>query len=151
MHYLERYKPIVGDWEAFATAVTQPLPTTIWANPLKTTPEQLETLLAQSGIRLKPVGWYPGAYRWPDGMQPGLRWEYLAGLYHVQEEVSLIPVTLLDVRPGERVLDMCAAPGNKTAQISVALQNRGTVVANDRNAGRMRAARQCLTGWALLT
>lgn len=141
-HYLERYKPIVGDWAAFATAVTQPLPTTIWANPLKITPEQLETLLARSGIHLEPIGWYPGAYFFPAGVKTGLRWEYLAGLYHVQEEVSLIPVTLLDVQPGERVLDMCAAPGNKTAQISVALQNRGTVVANDRNAGRMRAARQ---------
>ncbi|NKQ37328.1 MAG: RsmB/NOP family class I SAM-dependent RNA methyltransferase [Chloroflexi bacterium] len=142
MHYLERYKPIVGDWEAFATAVTQPLPTTIWANPLKTTPEELEALLAQSGIHLEPVGWYPGAYTFPADVKTGLRWEYLAGLYHVQEEVSLIPVTLLDLQPGERVLDMCAAPGNKTVQISVALQNRGTVAANDRNAGRMRAARQ---------
>ncbi len=142
MHYLERYKPIVGDWEAFATAVTQPLPTTIWANPLKTTLEELEALLAQSGISLEPVGWYPGAYYFPADVKTGLRWEYLAGLYHVQEEVSLIPVTLMDLQPGERVLDMCAAPGNKTVQISVALQNRGTVVANDRNAGRMRASRQ---------
>ncbi|HFQ93300.1 MAG TPA: RsmB/NOP family class I SAM-dependent RNA methyltransferase [Anaerolineae bacterium] len=141
-HYLERYKPVVDDWDAFATAVTKPLPTTIWANPLKTTPEQLEMLLAQSGIRLEPVGWYPGAYRLPAGVKPGLRWEYLAGLYHVQEEVALLPAALLDAQPGERVLDMCAAPGNKTAQISVALQNRGTVVANDRSVGRMRAARQ---------
>ncbi len=141
-HYLERYKPVVDDWDAFATAVTQSLPTVIWANPLKTTPEQLETLLAQSGIPLEPLGWYPGAYRLPAGVKPGLRWEYLAGLYHVQEEVALLPVTLLEARPGERILDMCAAPGNKTAQISVALQNRGTIVANDRSAGRMRAARQ---------
>ncbi|MCP5095863.1 MAG: RNA methyltransferase [Chloroflexi bacterium] len=40
------------------------------------------------------------------------------------------------------MLDLCAAPGNKTAQVGIALNNRGTVVANDRNAGRMRAARQ---------
>jgi NOL1/NOP2/fmu family ribosome biogenesis protein/23S rRNA U2552 (ribose-2'-O)-methylase RlmE/FtsJ len=54
----------------------------------------------------------------------------------------MIPVLLLDPQPGERVLDMCAAPGNKTAQIGVRMGNRGTIVANDRSASRMRAARQ---------
>lgn len=55
----------------------------------------------------------------------------------VQEEAAMIPVLLLDLKPGERVLDLCAAPGNKTAQLSVALGDTGTVVANDSSLARL--------------
>lgn len=137
-----RYRDIIDDWDAFQESVQRPLPTTIWANPLKTTPQQLAQLLRTANIPHEPISWYPGAFNLPPDFKPGLRWEYLAGLYQVQEAVALLPVLLLDMQPGQRVLDLCAAPGNKTAQMSVALQNRGTVVANDRSAGRMRAARQ---------
>jgi len=142
-----RYREIIDDWDAFQAAVQRPLPATIWTNPLRTTPEKLRNLL---DAPLEPVAWYPGAFRLPPDFPVGLHWAYLAGLYHVQEEVSLLPACLLDVQPGERILDLCAAPGNKTAQLGVALGNRGTIVANDRNAGRMRAARQALNRLGLL-
>ncbi|MCP4356509.1 MAG: methyltransferase domain-containing protein [Chloroflexi bacterium] len=148
--HFQRYKPLIDDWDAFLEAVQRPLPTTIWANPLKTMPDQLQTMLAQHGIQLQPLAWYPGAFHFPADVQPGLRWEYLAGLYHVQEEVALLPITLLDLQPTDRVLDMCAAPGNKTAQMSVLMQNQGTIIANDRNGGRMRAARQTFNRLGIL-
>jgi 16S rRNA (cytosine1407-C5)-methyltransferase len=141
-HPFSRYRPIIDDWDAFMEMIKRPLPTAIWTNPLKTTPEQLSALLKNANIAHEPIMWYPGGFRLLDNIQPGLRWEYLAGLYHVQEEVSMLPVLFMNIQPGDRALDLCAAPGNKTAQIGVALNNRGTVVANDRNAGRMRAARQ---------
>ena len=144
IHYFERYKDFIDDWDGFLAAVKRPLPTTIWANPLKIPPDRLQTLLAEGGVNLQPISWYPGAFRLPEGMMPGLRWEYVAGLYQVQEEVALLPALLLNPQPGERVLDMCAAPGNKTAQIGVMMQNRGTLIANDRSSGRMRAARDVL-------
>lgn len=140
----ERYRPIVDDWDAFLAALRRPLPTVIWANTLRISPERLVALMAADGVRLEPLSWHPAAFRLPAGISPGRRWEFLAGLYHVQEEVSLLPVVLLDPQPGERVLDLCAAPGNKTAQIAVAMQNRGTVVANDPNFLRMRAVRQVI-------
>lgn len=138
-----RYKPIIDEWDAFQEAVLRPLPGIIWANPGKIDPNQLSHLLP-SGALAQPLPWHPGAFRLSDGFSPGSHWAYLAGLYHIQEEVSLLPVHLLDPQPGERILDLCAAPGNKTAQISLAMRNTGTVVANDRNTGRMRAARQAL-------
>ena len=141
MDYFERYRDLIEDWDAFVAAVKRPLPTTIWANPLKITPGKFQNLMAEGGVDLTPVPWYPGAFRLPDDVMPGLRWEYLAGLYQVQEEVALLPALLLNPRPGERVLDMCAAPGNKTAQLGAMMQNRGTLIANDRSNGRMRAAR----------
>lgn len=144
-HYFERYKDLIEDWDGFLAAVKRPLPTTIWANLLKITPGKLQTLMAEGGVRLQPISWYPGAFRLPEGVMPGLRWEYMAGLYHVQEEVALLPALLLNPQPGERVLDMCAAPGNKTAQMGVMMQNRGTLIANDRSNGRMRAARDVLS------
>jgi len=137
-----RYQSIIDDWDAFQEVIKRPLPTTIWTNPLKTTPEQLVQLLTDAGIEHEPIPWYPGGFTLAADFKSGLRWEYLAGLYHVQEAVSMLPVMFMDIQPGDRVLDLCAAPGNKTAQISVLLNNAGTVVANDRNPGRMRAARQ---------
>lgn len=56
----------------------------------------------------------------------------------------MVPVELLDVRPGHRVLDLCAAPGNKTTQIADALAGSGTVVANDANPQRLGALNQTL-------
>jgi 16S rRNA (cytosine1407-C5)-methyltransferase len=144
MDYFERYRELIDDWTAFVAAVKRPLPTTLWANPLKITPEKLQNLMADSGIELTPVGWYPGAFRLPADVMPGLRWEFMAGLYQVQEEVALLPTLLLEPQPGDRVLDMCAAPGNKTAQMGAMMANRGTLLANDRNGGRMRAARDVL-------
>jgi NOL1/NOP2/sun family putative RNA methylase len=140
--YFERYKEIVDDWPLFMEVAQRPLPTTIWANPLKTTPEQLVQRLQPYDIELTPIGWMDGAFRFPDDRQPGLLWEYMAGLFHVQEEVSMLPIKLLDVRPHHTVLDMCAAPGNKTAQFAVAMGNKGTIIANDRNVGRLKASRQ---------
>lgn len=142
--YFERYRDLIEDWAEFMAAVKRPLPTTIWANPLKIAPDKLQNLMADGGVALRPVPWYPGAFCLPDEVMPGLRWEYLVGLYQVQEEAALLPALLLDPQPGERVLDMCAAPGNKTAQMGAMMQNQGTLIANDRSSGRMRAARHAL-------
>lgn len=136
----ERYRSIIDDWDAFQQALRRPLPAAIWTNTLKVRPERIAELLPSDGVRPVPLPWRPGAFKLPthEG-KPGNHWGFLAGLYHVQEEVSLLPVLLLDPRPGERVLDLCAAPGNKTAQIAVAMGNRGTVVANDKDYHRIRA------------
>lgn len=136
-----RYRSLVDDWDAFCDALARPLPTCIWTNTLRTTPRRLLEWLADDGLTPTPIPWYPGAYTLPDDAQPGARLPYAAGLYHIQEEVSLLPVVLLAPRPGERVLDLCAAPGGKTAQIAVALRNHGTVVANDRHAMRLGVVR----------
>jgi NOL1/NOP2/sun family putative RNA methylase len=138
----ERYRPIIDDWEAFTEALAHPLPTCIWTNPLRARPQQLAEFLAADGLRFEPMSWYPGGFQLARDFKPGRHWTFLAGLCHSQEAVSLLPVLLLDPQPGERVLDLCAAPGNKTAQIAVKMANQGAVVANDINFGRMRATRQ---------
>ncbi len=135
----ERYRPLVDDWEAFAACVRSPLPLTVWANPARAAPEEARAWLEAEGLHPAPVGWCPGAFRVPaeEGGAPGGLLANRAGLVHVQEEVSLLPVTLLDPRPGERVLDLCAAPGSKASQIGARMAGRGTLVANDKEWRRL--------------
>lgn len=138
---LTRYRGLVDDWPAFIRSMAQPLPTCLWANPLRTDGPALGRILAEEGLAPRPLAWHPGAFLINRERGFGARWWYLAGLAHCQEEASLLPVTLLDLHPGQRVLDLCAAPGGKTAQIAMALDNRGTVIANDVRLERLRALR----------
>lgn len=137
---LGRYRPLLGpDWHAFLDALEAPLPSCVWTNTLRISPQELEALLEADGMEPSPLPWEPRAFRLAPRAGLGNRWWYLAGLCHSQEEVSLLPVVLLDPQPGERVLDLCAAPGGKSAQAAVAMRNRGTLVANDVLIQRMRA------------
>ena len=134
----ERYREIVPCWQDFLRALERPLPTCIWANPLKITPRQLEALLAEQRIDFEPLPWRSGAYRLLNTPHPGSRIAFLAGLYQIQEEASMLPVEFMDLKPGQRILDACAAPGSKTTQIATRHPRGTTVVANDRNYRRMR-------------
>lgn len=133
----ERYRDIVGDWDAFVHYQGRPLRPTIWTNTLRATPGEVADYLAKDGIEAEPIAWLPGAYRLPEDCLPGKNLGRLLGLFHIQEEVSMMPVPILDPRPGERLLDLCAAPGNKTVQAAVRMENTGTVIANDVNHHRV--------------
>jgi len=134
MDALERYYPIVDDPKAFAAAAGRPQPLVVWTNTLRTTSRQLKEVLSRDGYDLTPLDWHPQAFRVTgrdESDSPGRHWAYPAGWFHIQEASSMIPALVLDPQPGQCVLDLCAAPGNKTALMAQALENRGTVVAND--------------------
>jgi NOL1/NOP2/sun family putative RNA methylase len=137
--YLERYRPLIDDWQAFVEAVSRPLAPCLWVNTTRIGVNAFNGLLEDEGISARPVAGLPGAFRLEEGIRPGQRWWFCAGLAHIQEAASQIPVHLMDLRAGQRVLDMCAAPGGKTAQIAFALDNTGTLIANDFATARIRA------------
>ena len=64
-------------------------------------------------------------------VRPGKHPYHEAGAYYIQEPSAMAPVTYLDVKRGERVLDLCAAPGGKSSQIGAALEGEGILVANE--------------------
>jgi 16S rRNA C967 or C1407 C5-methylase (RsmB/RsmF family) len=139
---LDRYRPIVGEWDAFLDAVRRPLPPCIWIRPDRGT--DLRGALAEDGLTGRTFPWLEEGLRLDSEPVPGSSLAYRAGLVHVMEEVSMVPVRLLDPRPGERVLDLCAAPGNKTVLIAAHMRGTGTVVANDASRGRQAMTRTAL-------
>lgn len=137
MDALARYRPLLDDWSAFVDAAQAPLPLCGWTNTLRIVPARLQDWMASEGSVTTPLAGLPGAFRVRDPQGLPARTAYLAGLFHLQEAVSMWPAALLGVQPGHRVLDLCAAPGGKSAQLAVALGGRGTVVANDLSRGRL--------------
>ena len=133
---LARYAEIVDDPNALLAIAKQPLPVCIWNNPLKSNPKTLLAYLAALGVELTPIDWMPGAFQATQWTSPGSTLAFTAGWYYVQEEIAMVAVAALDPQPGEVILDMCAAPGGKTAQIAIRLRGTGTVIANEMHAAR---------------
>lgn len=140
--FFARYRPIVDDWTAFCEALQRPLPVVLWTNTLRAEPEQVAQWLRLDGLDPQPLTWRPSAFRLPSNVRAGKTLAFHTGRIHIQEEVSQLPVTLLDPQPGERLLDLCAAPGGKTLQAAVAMEGRGTVVANDKSRHRLGVLRR---------
>ncbi|PSP93239.1 SAM-dependent methyltransferase [Halobacteriales archaeon QS_4_62_28] len=140
MDVLERYEPLVEEFEAFRAACERPLPAVVRINTLKTSVDRAVDALEAEGITVDPVDWHPDLLRLPDD-QPGANWPYFHGWIYGQEEVSAVPARVLDPRPSERVWDACAAPGSKTSQIAALQDDDGVIVATDSNLGRLSALR----------
>ena len=82
-------------------------------------------------FKTQPIPWCDTGVYIDAEERPGKQLAYNAGLYYVQEPSAMIPAEALAPKPGERVLDMCAAPGGKTTQLACALENQGLLVANE--------------------
>jgi len=70
---------------------------------------------------------------------------FMEGWFYVQDPSTLLAVIELDPKPGETVLDACAAPGGKTAFIAQLMENRGLIVAEDNDAARLALVRENCT------
>jgi NOL1/NOP2/sun family putative RNA methylase len=148
---LERYREIVpGDFNDFLATAAAKLPRAALVNTLAIAPDALIELLAEQGIKAMRLKWNEDAFRVSHDIKLGSLIEYGAGLFNIQEEVSMLPVAVLGPRPYERILDLCAAPGSKTMQAAVMMRNRGTILANDVNRGRLSALRMNMARLGIL-
>ncbi len=92
-----------------------------------------------SPFPLEPIGWCQDGFYYPIEARPAKHPFYHAGLYYLQEPSAMAPVTILDPKPGDKVLDLCSAPGGKSLQIAAKLQGQGLLVANDLYSDRLKA------------
>ncbi len=77
------------------------------------------------------VPWEDAGYYIKPGARPGTALLHAAGAFYIQDASAMAAVSALDVKPGERVLDLCAAPGGKSGQIAARLKGEGVLVSNE--------------------
>ncbi|TMT86354.1 RsmB/NOP family class I SAM-dependent RNA methyltransferase [Haloterrigena sp. H1] len=140
MEPLERYRSIIDDFDAFLAACERPLGNAVRVNTIKASVERTLAALDREGVGYDQADWNPRVLDL-ETESPGSTWTSFHGFTHGQEEVSAVPAVVLDPQPGERVWDSCAAPGGKATQLAALMDDRGTVVANDNNLGRISALR----------
>jgi len=131
----ERYEGLVDDVQAFHDACASPLPDTCWMPP-----EYGDAADALPIHGLERLSWTGEGHRI---LSKDIRFgvHFLLGGLMIQEEAAMMAVRALGLHPGERVLDLCAAPGNKTVQLATAVGPQGCVVANDVSASRLQVLR----------
>ncbi len=124
----------------FFSCIADQLPHTIRFNTLKGEPEQLKNFLEEQGFQLECFPGFTDIYRLPYQPYPiGKTLSHFLGHFYVQDIASMLPARILQPRPGDVVLDMSAAPGSKTTQMAVMMQNQGMILANDIVQKRLRA------------
>lgn len=107
----------------------------VTVNGLRCAPQEFA---AAVDFGLEPSPFCDAAFLLTDPqLRPGRHAYHHAGVFYVQEPSASVPAGLLGVRPGERVLDLCAAPGGKTSQLAAALRGEGLLVANEYVAARV--------------
>lgn len=136
--FLDLFSP--SECVEFMDASDRPRPLVIRANTLKITRKDVMDALSKRGVNLEAIEWSKVAVKVIDSTVPiGATPEYLAGYYMLQAASSLCPVMALDPLPGEKVLDMSAAPGGKTTYIAQLMKNSGSIIANDLKPQRQKA------------
>ena len=130
--FLDRMKHQLGDeYEDFLTSLERPRAVALRFNPLKGEAPSLPFVQEN-------VPWEPNGFYYDPETRPGLHVYHEAGVYYLQEASAMAPVCLLDPQPGEKVCDLCAAPGGKTTQIAGRMMGEGFLLCNEINPKRSK-------------
>ncbi len=136
---LERYRSLIPDWAGFTAAAERPEPTVLRVRTGRIAPDELGARLSAQGFRLRGIEGMPSFFQVEDGPGPvSLTLEHWLGLFYVQQASTGVAAPLLGAKPGERVLDLCSAPGGKTTHVADLMEDRGALVAVDVSESRIR-------------
>ncbi len=143
--FLERLRKIIPEesFESAEESFSKERPLSVRVNTLKISKDDALSMLRQKNIEYKPVVWYENALilckkrgQADVSACPLLTLREFhetklmdEGYFYIQNLSSMLPVLALDIKPGEEILDMCAAPGSKTVQMAAHLNNSGTITA----------------------
>lgn len=127
--FCARMKRLLGeDYPDFLAAMEKERSYGLRVSPLKTSPA---AFAARSPFPLRPIPWAAEGFYYDPSDRPGKHPYYEAGVYYIQEPSAMAVGALADAKPGERVLDLCAAPGGKTTHLAGRMNGRGLLVANE--------------------
>lgn len=104
-------------------------------NPWKA---ECKAVQKKSNFHLKQVPWEPNGFYYESDDQPGKHPWHEAGVYYIQEPSAMAPAAYLEAKSGERILDLCAAPGGKTTQIASYMKGQGILVCNEIHPARAK-------------
>jgi NOL1/NOP2/sun family putative RNA methylase len=113
-------------------------------NTLKIDEKQAISRLKDLKIKLTKIPYTDYGYFYDSKFSLASTTEYLNGYVYIQESASQLPAKVLDAKPGEHVLDMCASPGSKTTQLAAMMNNEGTIMAVDNDSRRLLSLRNNL-------
>lgn len=127
--FLNRMEKMLGkDYGLFLESYDQPKYQALRVNHLK---DPREEIRKKEDFLGEEVPWAQGGYYYKEESHPGKHPFHEAGVYYIQEPSAMAPASILGALPGERVLDLCAAPGGKSTQIGSAMQGEGILVCNE--------------------
>lgn len=124
--------------EALLAADNGVAPLTVQVNPLRTTPEGLAEELTTSGVSAKMHPWAPGCLELSGAGDLAALPAFRAGKFLVQDPAARLVSLIAGAKPGDRVLDVCAAPGGKSFSAAFAMEDRGEVVACDLHESKLK-------------
>lgn len=134
--FLNRMQEMLEDeYEAFLESYESEKYQALRLNPLKAGKQVFEE---NTSFHLQKVPWTEDGYYYEKEDCPGKHPYHEAGVYYIQEPSAMAPAEYLEVKPGEHVLDLCAAPGGKSTQLGAALQGEGILVSNEINPARAK-------------
>lgn len=130
--FLQRMKNQLGEeYDEYLKSLERPRAVALRFNPLKGEAPALPFVMEQ-------VPWEENGYYYDPSARPGLHVYHEAGVYYLQEASAMAPVALLSPQPGERVCDLCAAPGGKSTQIAGRMLGKGFLLCNEINPKRAK-------------
>lgn len=136
--FLSRMQQLLSEkseYESFIQSYDKDHYQALRINPLK---GDAGTLFSHLGCTLTPVPWCSTGFYYPQELHPGKSPYHEAGAYYIQEPSAMAPAAYLDAQPGEKILDLCAAPGGKSTQIAGSMRGQGLLISNEIHPARAR-------------
>ena len=132
--FMQNIEEMLGcEAPAFFASLEQPPTLALRINPFRE-----NALAAAQEFIDGPVPWAEHGYYLRAGARPGAGIAHAAGAFYLQEASAMVSAAILDAQPGERVLDLCAAPGGKTTQIASSLIGEGLLISNEPEPSRAK-------------
>lgn len=139
IEFVEKYKKLLGEESSkFFTAIDSPSKKGFRLNPLKNNYQDVQYSLKEP-IEFTKDGYY--------GEISGRDSEWTGGYVYSQDPSAMYPAVSLNVKPGDKVLDLCAAPGGKSTALASLLADNGLLVANEISKSRAKDLRENLERW----